>query len=217
MNDPLDFDMPPSEELTDPQIFNLIWLQPRRVYRYIITHKYDKWVLILVILAGIASALENISATDFGSRVSLFAVAGISILIGFMFGWLSFMIYSALVSLTGKWIGGDADYTSILRVIAYAQIPTLFIIMISLTQLFTLGSTEMTEELFFNLNKPMQVFAIGLFGSELLLSLWSFILSVVGISLLQNFSLLKAVFNLVLPILIITIPLLILIFLLKAF
>ena len=45
------------ENLTDKQIFTQIWKSPRKVFRYINDNQYDRYVYLLLAIAGISMAL----------------------------------------------------------------------------------------------------------------------------------------------------------------
>ena len=188
-------------------IFLRIWFTPRQVFRFLHKQEYDKFVPFLLVLGGIASSFENAIKENWGDENSLYFIIGSSIILGGALGWLGIYIYAALVSWSGKWIGGNARTKQVLRVFSYAMIPGIVSLILIILEIAFFGiavfQTEVTEsrgvwQYFFSVH-------------YLILGFWSFILSVVGISEVQNFGKLKAFLNLCLPAAFILIPILIIV------
>ena len=146
---------------------------------------------------------------DMGDTFSLPTIIGISIAAGGLFGWISTYFYSGLISWTGKWLKGTADTSTILHVLAYAMIPTIISLIFLIPQFATYG-VEVYK-------KDGDIISGGLIiniifwssmAAELVLGCWTIYLCVIGISELQQFTIGKAVLNLLLPVLLIVIPIL---------
>ena len=195
--------------ITEDELFSAIWKKPRLAFRFIIDNNYSKHVVLLLILSGISSAFERASMRDMGDTFSLPAIIGISIAAGGLFGWISTYFYSGLISWTGKWLKGTADTSTILHVLAYAMIPTIISLIFLIPQFATYG-VEVYK-------KDGDIISGGLIiniifwssmAAELVLGCWTIYLCVIGISELQQFTIGKAVLNLLLPVLLIVIPIL---------
>ena len=122
-----------------------------------------------------------------------------------------------LLSWTGSWLGGQSNSDRLLLVIAYAQIPIVFTIAIFIIQLILFRTTEFSSEEILSLKLNEMLVLISLISLELILSIWSLILMVVGISVAQNFTIVKAVSNLILATLMLILPILIILVLFSAF
>lgn len=188
------------QELTDKDIFVNIWLSPRMVFKYINDKQYDKYLVILLILAGISRAFDRAVAKNMGDDTSLGLIIVTCIIGGAAFGWISFYIYAFLVSWTGKWLKGDGGTRSVLRVLAYAAIPSIFALILLFLQIGVFGEDVFKED-----GDLMKAGALGLGFSlfclllELVLLVWSFVLAVVGVSEVQKMSIGKSIVNLLLP------------------
>lgn len=203
---------------TDLEIFTKIWTSPRQVFRYIHENKYDKFVAILLVLAGISRAFDRAVMKDSGDNLSLPIIFVVCIIFGGLFGWLSYYIYSALINWTGKWLDGKGDRTSILRVIAYAMTPSIIALVFLIPQVAVYGSALFESD--GDITSGGTVSNIIFYGSmimELILAIFSMIFCVVGVSEVQKFGIGKAILNLVLPIFVILVPLLILILIFRMF
>ena len=113
------------QRFTDKEIFTKIWTFPRPVFKFINHFKYQKYLTVLLILAGITNAFDRADISNIGKYDSIIVTIIASIVGGALFGWISFYIYSSLIRFTGKWLNGHADTDSILRVLTYASIPSI--------------------------------------------------------------------------------------------
>lgn len=188
------------QHFTDKEIFTKIWTIPRPIFKYINHLKYEKHLTILLILAGITSAFERAETNYLGSNDSIGITIFASIIGGALFGWISYYLYSSLIRFTGKWLNGKANTDSILRTLAYASIPTITGLVLVIPK-FLLTGTDLYQNLL----------TYGFTVVESILGIWTFVLYVIGISEVQQFSIGKALLNLLLPFIVIVIPIFILV------
>jgi len=206
------------EILSDKEIFTEIWTSPRKVFRYIDEKKYDKYVTILLVLSGIARALNRAVSNNLGDRMSIWVIIGICIIVGGLFGWLTYYIYAVLISWTGKWLKGEGNTDSIIRIISYAMIPSVLALVILFPQISIYGC-EMVK---FDINTiSTDLFSIILFFLfaflEFILGIWTIVLCVIGISEVQKFSIGKSILNLLMPGLILLVLFLLILSLIEIF
>ena len=195
------------DALSDQDIFTKIWTEPRRIFKFINDTQYEKYLYILMIFAGIVRAFDRASSKDMGDHSSLFSIVFGSIILGGMLGWISYYIYAALLSWTGKWLNGAGNTSSIYRMMAYAMIPSIMALVFVFLQIAVYGQDYFksnTDFLESNIIGSI-VFWIS-FSMEILLSLASLVLMVIGLSEVQKFSIGKAIVNLILPIAFIVVP-----------
>jgi len=207
-----------SLSFTDQELFLKIWSRPRLVFQYLTETKHDKYLTVLLILAGISSAFTQASNRNSGDSLSLLAVVAICIFVGGLFGWISYYIYAALLSWTGKWLNGQGDTDAILRLIAYAMIPSIVALLLFIPNILIFGNETFQSSLELSGRGFVPIFVYYLSAFlEVMLGVWTIVLLVIGISAVQQLSILKAILNLLLPGLIIVVPLVIIAFLLGDF
>jgi hypothetical protein len=203
---------PKPEQLTDRQVFTNIWLEPKRVFRFIEESGYQKYFVTLLVFAGMARGLDRFAGRETLPEMGFWGSFIISIVVGGLLGWLGLLIWSQILSWTGKWIKGVADGHSIAKVVAYSSVPYFIYFYILLLQVLVLR-----EELFFyNMGFESEGILLTAF---LIISLilqfvsliWSFVLLLVGLSVVQKFSIGKAILNLLIPALILLVPLMIIV------
>jgi hypothetical protein len=197
---------------SDKKLFSKIWTSPRKVFRFINTYKYDKYVTGLLILAGITRTFDRASMKNMGDNFSLWGIIAFCIIIGAIFGWITYYIYSALISWTGKWIDGKGNTDSILRVLSYALIPSIISLLLLIPQIAIYGNEIFKSD--GDISSGGIVSNIIVYGSMILeftLGIWSLVLCVIGISEVQKLSIGKSIFNLLLPAIVIMTPILIIV------
>lgn len=202
-----------SEIFTDRDIFIKIWTSPRQVFKYINDNHYDKYVKLLLVFAGISRAFDRATMKDAGDEMSLWAIIGTSIIFGGLLGWISYYIYAALLNWTGKWLNGKGNTTSILRMLSYALTPTIIALFLLIPQIGIYGNEIFKSD--GDIASAGLISNIIVYGSmilEFILGVWTIILCVIAISEVQKISIGKSILNLLLPVLIISVPILLIIY-----
>jgi len=196
-----------SQNLTDKDIFTKIWTSPRKVFKFINDNHYDKYVNGLLFFAGISRAFDRASLKDMGDKMSLLAILAFCIIAGGLLGWISYYIYAALLSWTGKWLKGQGNTKSILRIISYALTPAIIALIFLIPQIGIYGN-EMFKSNGDIVSAGLvgNIFVYGSLFLEFILGIWTIVFCVVGISEVQKLTIGKAILNLLLPLLVFAIP-----------
>lgn len=197
----------PSPYLNDRALFSKLWTSPREALSYIHQHKYQKYYTLLLALAGITQSFDRAVSRDLGDKISLLGIVATCIIAGGLLGWISYYIYAALISFTGQWLKGIADTRSIIRVMAYALLPHILTLALLGLQISIYGIDLFQAE--GDLTSGGTLANIVFYTSvvaELILGFWSLVLLIIGISVVQKFSIGKAIVNLIFPIIVIAIP-----------
>ncbi len=205
-------------QFTDKEIFTKIWTNPRQVLKFINEYHYDKYLYVLLFFAGISRSLDRVNHKQYGDDASSLKILTLSIIIGGLLGWISYYVYSALISWTGEWLNGKGDTKSILRIIAYAMIPTIIGLIMLIPQLSIYGN-EIFKENGDTISAGL-ISNIIFYGSRIIqgvLGIFSLVFIVIGISEVQKLSIGNSILNLLLPILVLGIPILLIVLLFQAF
>ncbi|UOX33721.1 YIP1 family protein [Flavobacterium sediminilitoris] len=204
------------KHLTNKELFSKLVSAPQDFFEYIIKNKYEESFKLLLVLAGISNAFDRASMRDLGDTKSLIYIIINCIFFGSLFGWITYSIYSSLLSWTGKWIGGKGNKNTILKVLAYASIPSIIGTLIVFLQIGIYGAEifksdgeVLSDNIILNI-----VFYLSLF-LEFGFGLWTLFLYVIGISKAQQFSIWKAILNLFLSLFVIIIPIMLIFFILN--
>lgn len=154
---------------------------------------------LLLILAGISNGFDRASRENMGDTGSLAKIVVISILVGGLLGWISYYIYSALVSWIGQLFKGKADVKAIVRVMAYGSVPSIAALVMLVPQMIVYGKEMFTSNPVYDGGILANIIFYGALFIELSLNIWSIVLYVIGVSEVQQFPIWKAALNLLLP------------------
>ncbi|MEO7978547.1 YIP1 family protein [Flavobacterium sp.] len=191
---------PVDEIITPENILTKIWFSPKEVFKFIANYKYDKHVTLILILSGIVKAFDKAISKNMGDHLPLWGVICCSLLIGITFGWFFNILYAAAISRTGKWFGGKSNTKSILNVLAYAILPSILSLFITILQISIYGNAVFQSNQFdLYSNVSDNVIYWTFYSIDLILLIWSVILLVIGISVIQRISIGKAILNIILP------------------
>ena len=155
---------------------------------------------------------------NMGDTFSLWGVITFCIIIGALFGWITYYLYSALISWTGKWLNGKGNTDSILRVLSFALIPSIVSILLLIPQIIIYGNEMFKSD--GDIISGGIVSNIIVYSSMFLefgLGIWTFVLCVIGISEVQKLSIGKSILNLILPVIVIMLPILIIVLIIYGF
>jgi hypothetical protein len=204
--------------ISKKKLFMKIWTSPREVFEFVNTYKYNKYSTLLLILAGITRTFDRASMKNMGDNFSLWGVIAFCIIIGAIFGWVTYYIYSALISWTGKWLDGKGNTDSILRVLSYALIPSIISLLLLIPQILVYGNEIFKSD--GDISSGGLISNVIFYGSMYLdftLGIWSLVLCVIGISEVQKLSIGKTILNLILPAIVIMTPILIIVLMINGF
>jgi hypothetical protein len=198
---------PPEVSSVNPEIPNninedtllrSIWLKPTATLQYILAYCPDKYVSVLLVLGGIARAADRASRQNSGDKMSTATILMMVIIVGGLTGWITYYVYGWALSAIGRWLGGRADAESFRTVLAWALVPTGVILALLLLQAVVFGDdlfrSEPKETSFIAEN--LRLFFVLV---EAVLSIWTLVIFVQGVRLLQSFSVSRALANIVLP------------------
>jgi hypothetical protein len=197
-----------SPDINEGNLLFKIWVQPTASLSYILTYNPKKYYIILLVLTGITNTIDRASTKNAGDNMSTFYVLLTSIIGGGLLGWMTVYIYAWGMSGTGKWLKGSANPEEFRIVTIWSCIPSISSLFLLIPQIFIYG-----DELFKSSPIVEYDFMIYLWymflGVEMILGLWTIIIMVKGIALIQNFSIGKAILNLFLPGLVLLIPIIV--------
>jgi hypothetical protein len=192
------------EPLTTKEIFQLIWTDPVRVFTVLRHYHINQWTYGLIFLASIVSVLNTFMRKHYADKYSS-ALSFIGmILLGIFFSFFIVNLYAALIAWTGKWLKGRAGTVAITRVLAYSQLPSITLLIIQIPCVLLFGMELFSSNPYlYNSETIGQVVTMSWMILSVIMSIWSFILGIIGLAELQNFSLWNSFLNYMIPILII--------------
>ena len=182
------------------KVLEKVLTSPIRAFQFINTYQYEKHLHVLLFLAGIVKSFDRAVEKNMGEETSLWGVLAMAVIMGGLFGWISFYIYSFLVSWTGKWLNGVANTDAVLRVFAYSTLPSSLGLVVLLIQIAIFGKDIFTNDaILTDATTLSSIIVYGTLFLQISLSVWSLVLLVIGIAEVQKFSIGYAILNVILP------------------
>ncbi|MDD5571296.1 MAG: YIP1 family protein [Bacteroidales bacterium] len=184
-----------------------LFTKPKETFKTIIDLKLNKYQVSLLMLAGISNALSRAVDKHTGDIFGLTGTIIICIIAGALFGWIGFYFLSWLISFTGEWINGKAKTGDILNIVSYSLTPTILSILIYVIYILTFEESIFQKDFDLSAYDTISylIFIIG-FVINLGLTVFYLFLLVIGISVLQVFSIGKSLLNLLYAALTVIVP-----------
>ena len=159
-----------------------VWLRPRRVFRELATRPIGAADYLLAATQGIATSImvyrTQLSGTNVGTAEILFS----AFVLGPVAGVVSMYLFAAIYARLGARAGGKSTRQQLFHVLAYGGIPVTASLILWLFTALLVGESAVLERPGVEID-DFVAFVLRLqFGSYMLLSLWSFVLQVMGFS-----------------------------------
>lgn len=176
-----------------------IWFHPSQTVARVAHENPEYRLLALPFLAGFAiwptiALFDTENETIGGFFLSTVLSFG-------PFGEIAQLFIGAyLIRVTGKWLGGRAGLASIGTVIAWGNLPIVWLAVLSLALSIAsnLFHEHTGESITWNQSQSMSVFAWTLFSVQLLAVAWSFVIFLRGLARVQGYSMARSAANAVL-------------------
>ncbi len=197
---------------TPPNPWLDMWTSPRATIQHIIEINPTYMVLVLASLSGIGKVLDRAVSRSLGDEVSLTVILIVALVGGSIAGIIGLYIFSALLRWTGKWLGGTGSSVNLRAAIAWSYAPAAWALLLWLPTLLIIGEDIFKEDLQVIQGNFLAIFWMFVFiVIEIVAAVWAFILLLKCISQVQQFSVWKALGNIILSVLVIALPIIILV------
>lgn len=196
---------PPCAPL-DPWIS--IWTRPRATLRQILDGDPRRSVFRLAALGGIAAALKLATAPGAGDTHAAAVILAVAVAGGALIGVLFLYVFTVLVRVAGRWLGGHGDTPRVMAALAWAYVPSIWGLLLWLPRAALLG-----QETFHSLppgiegNPPASLFFGLLELTQALVGFWGFLIALKCVGEAHRFSAWRALATLVLAGLMLGVPL----------
>lgn len=189
-------------------LFNL-WKRPKRAFNTINQYNLFKYQIHLFVLTGITNTVNRRFIDLADSTHDLLPTLLSSIVAGALLGWISLLIVSGLIYISGKWMKGQATSTEITNMVAFATVPFIISIVFTVVCVLLLRFLRFqdgTYAYFKSWSNNYYVIIKVHYYVNILINLYYLVLLAIGISAVQDFSIRKSFLNLFIGIAIIAVP-----------
>jgi hypothetical protein len=199
-NNPLDSVEEPGPDIRAENAWKYIWLYPRQVFQSALRNFPGKYVVLIFALSGLSPDYSIVRlAETFNSSLIItlsFVLAG-----GMILSYLISELFSWLLSEAGKIFGGDASYSEMRTILAWALVPTVVASILSVGDIFVMVQNAVNQDVTIKSSLVATLLTV-LSTVQFALGIWTAVLLVIGIKTVQNFSFFKALLNMILPFLV---------------
>ena len=195
------------KNITEKNLVSQIWLRPTETLNFIIKICPQKYVTLLIVLGGLVNSLDKAFTRSSNADKTLIEVLPIAIVLGLLLGWITYYMYAFVLSIAGEWIGGKSQPKEFRTIIGWALIPLISTLILLIPQVLIFGDDLLLED-YDNESVLLTMTYLGFLILEFVLGIWSLIIFVKGIMIIQGFGLGKSILNMILPGLMILVPIL---------
>jgi hypothetical protein len=162
----------------------------------------------LAVLAGISQVLDKASTRSLGDSMELPAIFIFASVAGALSGIASLYVFSYLLKISGKWLGGQSSTVNIRAAVAWSSVPIIWALLLWVPELLIFGKDLFTTDAPSITARPMVYF--GFLALELVAAIWGAVVFCKALGQVQAFSAWRALSSAVLAILIVALPILLL-------
>jgi len=184
--------------MSDDNPWLSVWVRPRETIRSIVAQNPNRSLWILAFIYGFTSLLNCFQSYPIASHFGMLPVMLISIILAPFWGYAFFSLWSWVVVWVGKLLKGQAHFTNARAAYAWSSVPLL-----GNVPLWLLLVLFYSRFLFFGMHDqvmPPNV-AAALFIiliAKLVFAIWAIVIYLQMLAEVQQFSILRAIANVVL-------------------
>jgi len=178
-----------------------MWVCPRQTIRRIIDTQPDSKLFLLSLIYGLPMMFYFLQGNSWGQNSRLSTILLTALVGAVVIGYIGINIGSALLFVTGKWIGGKGRFKQVRASVAWSNVTNLASVAI-----WGLLIVLFRESVFladFPYASSLGNFALlmnSIFIIQLVVAIWSIVIFVSSLAETQGFSVFKAIINTLLPI-----------------
>ncbi len=185
-----------------------MWTKPRETIRSIVKSDSNRHLWWLAGIYGFPMLLHFSQSLSLAMKVSPYLIVIGSAVFAALIGMIGFQVTSGLVHWTGKWLGGVGHFLQIRAAVAWSNVTNIGTGFLWLLLIAFFGSDVFMRTF---AETPFVGSAMALvtmiFLLQTVLSIWSFVLLVCSLAEVQQFSVWRAIVNIILPFIIVTVAL----------
>ncbi len=116
-----------------------IWTRPRATLRQVLDRDPRRWVFRLAALGGTAGALNFAPTAGFGDTYPAALVLAVVLVGGALGGILGLLVFTILVRVAGRWLGGRGGTREVMAALAWSCVPSIWGLVLWLPRAALLG------------------------------------------------------------------------------
>lgn len=184
--------------MTEKSAWVTIWVHPRATIRRIVTENKKQSLWLLAAIYGFSALLGTFQSFSLGSVIGMIPIFVLAVILAPIWGYIAFAIWSWFVFWTGKWFKGLGDFQSVRAAYAWSSVPIAVSDLLWIVMLVMFGSTLFSMQPNAPIFSQAQsiVLLVLLFG-KVVFSIWSLVIYLNTLAEVQQFSILRAIGNVI--------------------
>ena len=173
-----------------------IWIKPRRTIKEIVSYNPNYRLFFLSAIYGFTSLLGFAQSFSFGYFLKWPIIFLGAILLAPFWGYIIFSFVAWIVKVTGRWIGGIGSFLHIRTALAWSNVPLIINVFFWIILLIVFRQNLFVEFPGRKLFHGWEVtFFLCLALLQIVVVIWSLVIYLNALSQVQEFSILKAILN----------------------
>jgi hypothetical protein len=176
-----------------------IWTKPRQTISHIIGQNPNRSLWALATIYGFCSLINMAQSMILGTAMNLWGILLLTLILAPFWGYINFSVWSWVVYLVGKCLKGSGRFVDVRAAYAWSSVPLavnipLWLLMVALFghQLFL----ELPDSHL--LPNSLVILLFFILIVRMGLSVWSLVIYLNGLAEVQQFTILRAIVNVVL-------------------
>jgi len=184
--------------MSDKSYWLSIWCEPRATIRKIVSENPNRSIWILAFIYGFLSLLNSIQSISIANVAQLIPIFAIVLILSPFWGYAAFSIWSWVICLVGKWLKGQANFVSVRAAFSWSCVPLILNIFLWILMIGVFGPAFFfnTGEIYPISNQQSAILFLILIA-KVVIAIWSLVIYLNALAEVQRFSILRAIFNVV--------------------
>ena len=181
-----------------------ILTSPRKTIRQIVEYDPNYRLIILSAIYGFSALLGIAQNLKLGDKLDVYMIIIPAIILAPLWGYILFSVSSWFILFTGKWLGGKATFKQVRAATAWANVPSIVNVLMWILLMIAFGSSLFQDVVNKTALPPGKIFVVfSIMLVQLVASIWSLVIYINAIAEVHMFSILRAIFNIIIAMIIV--------------
>lgn len=176
-----------------------IWTSPRATIRRIVEENPNRSLWLLAAIYGFVSLISNAQSLALGQGVHISVLLLLIVILSPILGYVFFSLWSAVVFGFGKLFGGIGTFRAVRAAYVWATVPFVVNLVLWIVLVVIFGQKLfMPDSASQGLSEKFVFLMLFILIAYVVLYVWSLVIYFKALSEVQGYSVLKAIFNVIL-------------------
>ena len=187
-----------NDQVESLNMWKSIWLHPRKTVRYAVEHKTWRFVMMIALIIGVFTVLDQASSNDLGETMGIGQIILIALIGGPILGVISLFIGSGVLHLLSLMFGGRGTFADTRMAFTVSNLILIVSGLIWIPDLLINGKGMFVSEYDFSLFQG--VWLVVSLILNFALGIWATVSMIGTIAEVHKFAIWKAVLVVLLPV-----------------